>query len=66
MKRYRVKWRRPYRQHTLRHLSREALNNRMEQRVARLIRRALSGDVDAFITILKATGDLPEDYELSE
>lgn len=30
------------------------------------MKRALSGDVDAIITILKATGDLPKDYKLSE
>lgn len=65
-KRYSVKWRRPYRKHSLRRLNVEALNNRMEQRAAKLIRRALKGDTDALITILKATGDLPKDYELSE
>lgn len=65
-KRYSVKWRRPYRKQSLRRLSTEALNNRTERRAAKLIRRALNGDVDALVTILKATGELPKDYELSD
>lgn len=50
----------------LRRLSPEALNNRTERRAAKLIRRALNGDVDALVSILKATGELPKDYELSD
>ena len=65
-KRYRVQWRRPYRKHSLRRFSQEALNNRMERRAARLIRRALSGDTDALVTILKATGDLPMGYQITD
>lgn len=65
-KRYSVKWRRPYRGYSLRRLNTEALNNRTERRAAKLIRRALNGDVDALVTILKATGELPKDYELSD
>lgn len=65
-KRYSVKWRRPYRKYSLRRLSTEALNNRTERRAAKLIRRAISGDIDALVTILKATGELPKDYELSD
>lgn len=64
MRRYTAQWRRPYRKHSLRRLTTEALNNRMEQRASRLIRRALSGDTEALVTILKATGDLPKDYRL--
>ena len=60
--RYSSKWRRPYRKYSLRRLTPEALSNRMERRATKLIRRALSGDTDALITILKATGDLPKDY----
>ena len=66
MNRYSAKWRRPYRKYSLRRLNVEALNNRTERRAAKLIRRALSGDIDALVTILKATGDLPKDYKLSE
>jgi len=66
MNRYSAKWRRPYRKYSLRRLNIEALNNRTERRAAKLIRRALSGDIDALVTILKATGDLPKDYKLSE
>lgn len=66
MRRYVAQWRRPYRKHSLRRLNAEALNNRMERRAAKLIRRALNGDVDALVTILKATGELPKDYELSD
>lgn len=65
-KRYRVQWRRPYRKHSLRRLTTEALNNRMERRASRLILRALSGDAEALATILKATGDLPKDYKLTD
>jgi hypothetical protein len=65
-KRYSVKWRRPYRKQSLRRLNTEALNNRTERRAAKLIRRALNGDIDALVTILKATGELPKDYELSD
>ena len=61
-----AQWRRPYRKYSLRRLSPEALDRRIEQRVAKTIRRALSGDTDALITILKATGDLPKDYKQGE
>jgi len=61
-----AQWRRPYRKNSLRRLNTEALSNRIEQRVARTIKRALSGDTDALITILKATGDLPKDYRIRE
>ena len=66
MRRYVAQWRRPYRKHSLRRLTPEARNNRIERRAAKLIRRALNGDTDALITILKATGELPKDYELSD
>ena len=65
-KRYSAQWRRPYRAKRLRRFTTEALNNRMEQKATKLIRRALKGDTDAFVTLLKATGDLPKDYKLSE
>lgn len=35
------------------------------QRVRRLVDRALEGDVNALIRILKITGDLPKDYKSS-
>lgn len=66
MKRYSAQWRRPYRKYSLRRLNAEALNNRMERRAAKLLRRAISGDTAALVTILKATGDLPKDYVLSD
>ena len=66
MRRYVAQWRRPYRKYSLRRLNSEALNNRIERRAAKLVERAISGDIDALITILKATGDLPKDYKLSE
>lgn len=66
MRRYTAQWRRPYRKYSLRRLTPEALNIRTEQRAAKLIRRAISGDIDALVTILKATGELPKDYTLSE
>ncbi len=65
-KRYSVKWRRPYRLHSLRRLTPETLENRARRRAVKLIRRALSGDLEALVSILKATGDLPEDYRLSD
>ena len=61
--RYRVQWRRPYRGYSLRRLNDEALSYRMQRRAAKLIGRALRGDIDALITILKATGELPKDYK---
>jgi len=35
----------------------------MQRRAAKLIRRALNGDTEALITLLKASGDLPHDYK---
>ena len=61
--RHSVKWRRPYRKYSLRRLTPEAHKNRVERRASKLIRRAISGDIDALITILKATGELPKDYD---
>ena len=63
MSRYRAQWRRPYRGHSLRRLTDEALENRMQRRTVRMIRRALRGDVDALIALLKASGELPYDYK---
>ena len=62
-KRYSVQWRRPYRGYSLRRLNDEALSYRMQRRAAKLIRRALNGDTEALITLLKASGDLPHDYK---
>lgn len=63
MSRYRAQWRRPYRKQSLRRLNDEALSYRMQRRAAKLIRRALNGDTEALITLLKASGDLPHDYK---
>lgn len=64
--RYRAQWRRGYRRHRLLRLTPEALDRRIEQRAAGMIRRAIGGDVAAFVKILKITGDLPKDYKISE
>ena len=66
MKRYSAQWRKPYRKYRLRRLTPEALDTRMELRAARLIKRAVGGDIDALVTILKETGELPKDYKLSD
>lgn len=35
-------------------------------RAIKLMRRALKGDVNALVTVLKITGDLPQDYTLKD
>lgn len=39
---------------------------RAAKRAIKLMRRALSGDTGAIVTILKETGELPKDYKLSK
>lgn len=39
---------------------------RTTKRAIKLMRRALSGDTGAIVTILKETGELPKDYKLSK
>ena len=55
-----AKWRRPYRKrHTLRRppLTEEALRIRAERRLIKTLRAALRGEPEAFIRILKLTGE---------
>lgn len=65
-KRYTAQWRRAYRRLRRRRLNEEALTIRTERSLTRTLRAALRGDPEAFVKILKLTGELPQDYKLSD
>lgn len=61
-KRYRAQWRKEYS-----HLHPRTRRRRdPEEYVSRLMRQALRGEPEAFVKILKITGELPADYKLSD
>ena len=61
-KRYRAQWRREYS-----HLHpRKRRKRDPEEYACRIISQALRGDIDAFVKILKITGELPANYKLSD